>query len=279
MSYLQAINAPIERIHEASKTAICLYDSRFNQITHRNFGCAYCREARKIDALRRMCDKCDKKALGSAYDHEYDCPLGLKETVVHVPLKKGMAHAIMGKYRHAGDAPPEEKLRKLIAKGHPLNLDLMLEEYTKVPIVDHDEIKSHRKLLLGEMETLRDGNCLESFENEVVLQTIETMHRPNIILRHCLEICDVLPWCRQTIERTFQEVCKERFSDFVRERNMVFAEDLLTNSNKSILEIATSLNYDFMYFQTLFKNFCTLTPKRFRDNGFRNIPHPLHLPF
>lgn len=289
MSYLNAINDRIELVHKISKTAICLYDSHFNQITYRDFRCGYCRAARKI--LRSKCDKCDAIALKSTYDHEYVCPMGLKETVVHLPLKTGMAHAIMGKYRHADDAPPKEILRDLIAKGNPLDLGLMLAEYEKVPIVEHDEIKSHEKLLLGELKALRDGNHLRSFENEVVLQTIKAMRQtdsispidairqPDRILRLCIEICDLLPWCRQTIERAIRDACEERFSDFVRERNMVFAEDLLSNSDMSIKDIARTLGYDFMYFQTLFKALCNVTPKKFRKNGFRGLPHPPHLPF
>lgn len=94
----------------------------------------------------------------------------------------------------------------------------------------------------------------------------------------CFDLYPLLYWSESTIKRAFQNTCKERFSDFIRERKLVWAEDLLTNSDDSIMEIAKQLNYDYMYFQTLFKDLCSISPSDFRQHGFDG-DHPLHLPF
>ena len=58
---------------------------------------------------------------------------------------------------------------------------------------------------------------------------------------------------------------------------MTLAEDRLTNSDDSIKEIAKNLDYNYMYFQTLFKRLCTVTPAEFRKMGFHGAFHPFDI--
>lgn len=279
MSYLVPINIGIEPISKAAKSSLCLYNSVGGIVTFRTFPCPYCNQFRRIEALARQCIQCDSAALCSTDDHEYDCPFGLKESVVHHRLKNGMAHAILGKYRRKIDLSAEQKVFE-IARKYSLDPESMLEKYKKVPILERDESEACRHDIQKVLEELDRENHLESFGNEAILQTIAAMcHEPKIISWKFKDYGPYVFWCRQQLERIVRKVCDERLSDFIRERTLIFAEDRLTNSDDSIQEIAKYLGRDHMYFQTLFRKYCLMTPKHFRDNGFGDRPHPPELPF
>lgn len=276
MSYLSPINTRIEPILVAAKSAACLYNNDYDPVTSRKFQCRYCGFIRKIKELRELCDNCDRAALTSDTDHEYDCPFGLREAVIHLPLKNGMMHAIMGKRRPKTEELASERLQEAIARGVQLNYSQMMDAYREIPLSERDDFEEQRISLAGALQSLRDEGWLDSFENETILQAIGIM-RKSASLR-CADLIELLNWSESSLNRLFWKYCNERFCDFITERKMVFAEDRLTNSDDSIMQIADDLDYNYMYFQTLFKNHCSITPLEFRRNGFRGH-HPPRLPF
>lgn len=276
MNYLSPINACIEPIREEAQNAISLYDIDFNFITGRTIWCRYCSEIRKIAEFKRLCDECDRTALKSSTDHEYECPFGLMEAVVHIPLKNGMMHAIIGKRRSKSGEYAMAKLLKVKTKK-PIDLDLMMKAYMDIPLSGQDDFEKHIRALRAALLDLRDKGRLKSFESETVLQTIRVMKERGLM--RCLELYPLLYRSIPSINKIYWEVCGEPFCDFVRGRKMTLAEDRLTNSDDSIKEIAKNLGYNYMYFQTLFKRLCTVTPAEFRKTGFHGAFHPLYLPF
>lgn len=55
------------------------------------------------------------------------------------------------------------------------------------------------------------------------------------------------------------------FSNYVTEKRMNQAKNMLKNTNAPLVEIAMSLGYENQsYFSSVFKKYCNMTPKEYR---------------
>lgn len=71
---------------------------------------------------------------------------------------------------------------------------------------------------------------------------------------------------RSAFCRYFKRKIKKKFSEFVNETRIMHARKLLSESDKTIIEIAFECGYEnTSYFNRQFKMHCGITPNAFRD--------------
>ena len=284
MNYLLPLNACLENHWAKSHAGFTLFNARFHCITHRGCQNPVCRQLRRIKDLDRRCKACDDAALGGAVDHEYDCPWGMKEYVLHLPLDREAAHVIVGKYRRAGDEKAKGRFLSAIYAYH-LDEKRLLADYNALPSLTQSESETLCRSLKAELMRLGKERYLQSFENEIALQTIEILHAEmndrNIpaITRACRDLSFKLGMSKRSLDNLFSDLCGKSFFGFIRERLLVFAEHQLTNTKQEVKEIARKLNHHEIYFNALFERLCSLPPGKFREQGFAGLLHSLELPF
>lgn len=286
MNYLSPINACLEQLWADSFAGFTLLNAQFQCITHRGCQNKFCSQIRRIGSLNEECENCDRIALMSRTDHEYDCPWGLKESVLHIPLKDGTVHAIVGKYRRPNDERATERLHDAI-RSHKLNETELLAAYRARPALTRLQSERVCRTLKEDLIKLDKRLYLRSFGDPTILQTIELLHdgmnakdlEKCFSVRYCPALYRKLGWTRRPLNDLFWDLCGEAFSEFVRERRLVFAEHQLTNTNNSIHRIAHRLCYNDAYFTAFFHRYCAISPREFRAHGFIGVPHPLRLPF
>lgn len=284
MSYLFPINECLDAHWRKSLAGFTLLDAFFHRITHRGCQNCFCSKLRRIKEVDDACKRCDREALSGTADFEYDCPWGLKERVLHVPLSFGTVHAIVGKYRRKDDDRALPLLHEICLK-HQLNEEELLKAYLERPAISQSQSEKLCRSLKASLKTLDKNHHLQSFGSVTVHRMLELFNPGEdnldgpVIMRHCNDFYRELGLTRRPLDNLFLDLCGEKFSDFIRERILILAEHWLINSKGSIEKIAHRLGYNEMYFSSFFKNFCSVTPKDFRDHGPEGTPHSPHLPF
>lgn len=283
MNYLLPINALFDRYWSMYRVGSTLFGIGLHQATHRGCRNPVCSRLRRIGELDEGCKACDNDALTSTTDHEYCCPWGLLESVLHIPLRFGTAHVIVGKYRREGDEAAKGKFLDTVQK-YNLRGDL-LAEYEKLPSLTREESEKMCLSLKKELEELAAGNYLKSLEDPTILQINEIFKKGMEdrkvfnVAREYDKLYSALGFTRHSLDDLIWELCGGRFTDFLRERRLIWAEHLLTNSTMLIKEIAHKFGYDEIYFSAFFKNYCKVSPRLFRNQAFLGMPHSLLIPF
>ncbi|OPJ64897.1 helix-turn-helix domain-containing protein [Clostridium oryzae] len=99
----------------------------------------------------------------------------------------------------------------------------------------------------------------------------------NYIFKHIYEVISLDGLCRQVslsrnyLSNLFKKEVGLSLTEYIQEQKIEEAKKLLINSNYSILDIGTWLNFhDQSHFTRVFKQFAGTTPKKYRENRIRN---------
>ena len=164
----------------------------------------------------------------------------------------------------------------------------VIENVSKACIGDEFVEEKYAKKLMQIKEQIKGSAYLSQVNNlfikavniiAVVSHDIRNKNRVNIedILEYIIDnistinLNAVASYCCLT-PKYFSKLFKEKFGvnfvDYLTEQKMKLACDMLKNTGKSVLQIATTLGYaDDKYFSKLFKRQMGITPAKFRDRN------------
>lgn len=135
---------------------------------------------------------------------------------------------------------------------------------TLIGLKEVDEIKiwilSETTLMMDEFEKIRSQN--KSIRIKQLQECVENPYSYECSLENAASRVGVTP---QYLSRIFKDEFKTNFIDYVKDKRISYAKELLSNSEKSIQDIARLVGYDNSnYFCRIFKRTTGMTPKEYK---------------
>ena len=118
-------------------------------------------------------------------------------------------------------------------------------------------------LLLLISDFLYDTSPLDC--NSYVADIIQKLNNQLYINASVKEICSQYPYSQTMLLKEFKKITGMTIVEYKKLQKMEFACQLLSESDQTVIQVATSLQYDSLsYFVTTFKKFYHMTPSEYR---------------
>ena len=250
-------------VYGFAQTELCFYPEKLS---------SFCALLRRDKSLDEKCRECDRRAFAECKKTHrravYTCHAGLLECFSPVLYKDSViGYIVIGQIR-AGENADFEGIKDRL----PVNLQPALQEaYESLPAVPPDKIKSavhildacagyeYLKALISGMENRIDGRIAGYIESNLTGDLSVNA------------ICRVFHLSRNEIYSIFREYFNSSVADFVRERRLGKARDLLESSELPIVKIAELAGLaDYNYFSKQFKAAFGVSPSRYRKNSLND---------
>lgn len=281
-NYLQQINPPLAEFRRETRAAASLFDLPGNCITHRGIGVKICPIFKKTSELLKKCNDCDRcvRKLISRHKkiHIYRCYAGIREAAVPLFGSGGRYIGCLMMGKCLIDVEKAEALRRVRALIVQYGLDptSTLDAFEELPVMSGKEFRDAvvylqeiAQKLSGKDYRLESGrSCLESLADKRVLRVIQYVKEREEGRAICMDMYRDLNLDRHTFERTLRKNCGERPAEFIADRNLTIAEDLMMNTDLSMIEVSDSLGYSYHAFVALFQKRCGISPLEFRLHGY-----------
>ena len=215
----------------------------------------------------------------------YLCHAGISEVAIPIRRRNGdlAGYLIMGKCLCVDSVEEcKEVFRKLYSRSDLDRSDLA--SFRDLPWLGTKSLKTAICSLERIARNIERAGIMEGFRDAFMLQIIRMVEINKVGMCKtgaredeaekdmrkkvtCERIYGVLPFSRDTLEKKVMECCGEKLSDFLDQRIMIRAEDLLLNTCRRVDEIAGSLGYDPAGFNEFFKQHYGDNPGNFRKTG------------
>lgn len=284
MTLYEEVSGFIESLREVSGVGICFYDLelffKFGKTgIHTGHYCDFCVEMHCVPGGRALCEASDKKdtvnkARTIKAPFFKECYAGISELAVPIFFDgKLRGIAFVGQCRIAG----EEHDKKVLAAVNKLggNSDMICALYNRLPITTRSKM-------------LAIGNIILSYFNNLS-NSVHTIYENEVIEKVGIPLCDKIAShinsnfrgdiSPSSVSKAFHlneaylgRVFKKKYGmsigEYITEKRISEAKNLLINSSISVTSVAINAGYsDANYFCRVFKKKTGLTAAEYRKKG------------
>jgi AraC-like DNA-binding protein len=273
---MEEISAILNDINLITRVKFDLYDGNFN-ILHgegKNM-CEFCSLVRLCPECREKCKESDLNAFRRSQEtkkaYTYKCHMGLTETVTPIICDGNIVGYIMMGQKLMGEDVDAVK-RNVESFPDEKSREKMRDALAKMKFTDIEELNAARKLV---------EICASYLHMKKLIKYRETplsVLLDSYIGEHLRDELDVKKMCKEfkMSKSSLYLVSYESFgmgiTEYIREKRLGCAKELLRTTEAPISEIAESVGYtDSNYFTKVFKKSTGVTPSKWRGNGMGKI--------
>lgn len=256
--------------YNLTKLSVSLWDENLNQLAFQPqnmptfcriikqtpYGCKACRDSDFQIILE--CAKTQKP-------ETHLCHTGLSDTAVPILYEnKIIGYIMFGQIKYTDSEINVAAIADLARRAN-ISRDLLMEEYHKIPAVEHDYITSARHILNACTKYILLSKIIKVNNNTLPTQIklyIDTHIKDKITVSG---ICNDLFISKNKLYSVFKNNFSCTFGDYLLQKRIKLAQNLLTNSDMPLSEICVAVGIpDYNYFIKLFKRHTGYTPLLYR---------------
>lgn len=224
---------------------------------------AFCSKIQKSAEGSKRCSFCDREMIKRAAEEmrpvSHICHAGLCDSTVPI-IKNGIVagYIIIGRVRRTSELDEATILR---LSQYGVSTEQLREGYKTVTYLTEEQLESFKNLL---------SHIL--FENAIDIEYNEFINRASDYIDKNLSgdlsvgrLCTELYVSKNFLYKSFHSFYGKTVSDYVNDRKIKKASELLTGTDASIYEIADAIGIDnYTYFSKFFKKKTGLSPSEYR---------------
>lgn len=260
----------MEAFYVLTKIKIIIFDKNHNIIlSYPETDCKFCALMKKTEIGREKCnsndmeifEKCRKKSELIVYT----CHAGLVEGCA--PLKYGEIVIGYIMFGQVSDLPSRETLNQsieYICKAYNLDSKIFINASKSITVKKSDIIMSAAKIFSACTSYIIINEMLIP-ENDKIISQCDSYINDNIDTASVDSLIALTGLSRTKLYETFKKSISKGVSEFIRDKRLAKAEELLKKTDLSIYEISVQCGFnDYNYFSRIFKNKYKKSPKSFR---------------
>ena len=272
--HMEEISELIDNINIITRVNCVLYDKDFHILhNYKDSMCCFCSKVREDEGCRRRCLESDMRGFAEALKkkgpYRYRCHMGLTETVTPILYEDMVVgYMMVGQNLLREDA---ERVRAAVrACPNAVHRAELLRELDNMRYTTDAELCAMNKVVEMCVSYLYMKKLIRIKETPLPLllkQYIET---------HLADPLDVKSLCREFnmsksgLYLLAREALGQGVTEYVRERRMERAKELLTETSISVSDVADLVGYgDTNYFTKVFKKHTAHTPSAWRREAQR----------
>ncbi len=253
---LEKMQELLKDFYSLTGIKICIYDKNENELCfYPEKYSGFCRLIRQSPELNKKCEECDKRAFHECKktkkQYTYTCHAGLLECISPIVINGSTVGFIA--------------IGQIKSKKAPLYLNGPLkEEYKKLPDIPVDKISASMRIL--------DACTGYEYLKELIEQTDNIDFRlQEYILKNiqqdisAKQLCHEFHLSRNELYSIFKKYFDTTPADYIKERRLEKACELLANTSCAVSEIAIKCGIpDYNYFSKVFKRNIGTSPSLYR---------------
>lgn len=263
----------LSELHKISGFRVSLHGADFTEIAaYPEHRMPFCECVNRNRDEHIQCLECDRLACLAAREkrgtHIYRCRYGLTEAVSPLYNFGTLTGFLMMGQISAGDEPPSAnpKLKRFLQEAGE---DTVMAD--RIPCVDADMVSSYIRIMTicAEYLTLSNSMYMPEASRE---ETARRYINDNLTKRLTVEdICRHVGCSRSTLLTTFKRGYGITVNDYITERRLALARDMLLEGKKTVNEIALESGFsDQSYFSKVFSAGYGITPSEYRRGLHRD---------
>lgn len=253
---------------------IVVFDDSFLEIaSYPNHHSTYCRILRQSAAANEKCSLCDREACEISKKQKktitYRCHAGMTEAVTPIQYENiVVGYVMLGQILETDNYEKSWKEILPYINQLDINCDELRSAYFKKKRFLNETIIAASKIMqacsgylyLSKMIVLKDDNLAKKIDIYI-----------NSNLSKDLDVqtlCDRFSISKTRLYDIASHSYGTGIADHIRELRMKLAQQMLTDSDKKISEVAESCGFtDYNYFTKVFKKINGLTPREYRKTN------------
>lgn len=270
---MEEISELINNINIITKVNCVLYDRDFRVLhAYRNSMCRFCSLVRTDPACHEKCLACDRHGLSRAMEtgktYRYKCHMGLTETVTPVVCEGVTVGFVM-----AGQNLLQEDLAAVQGQVEdfpiPSVREALREELANFRFTTQEELAAMSDLVRMCADYLYMKKLIRFQDAPLSVrlkQYIDANLSEELDVEH---LCRYFGVSKSSLYLLSKEALGKGVTDYVRERRVQRAGELLAEQELSVSAVAERVGYtDVGYFTKVFKKYMGCTPTAYRKNRF-----------
>ena len=258
--------------YNCMKITIALFDSELNYITGAGASQPYCDFIRTTPSLWEKCNCSDHDNAKRARDCKstviYTCHAGIVESVTPIFYEGTLiAYLMLGKFRDAEQLYSSTNAAEEAAKKYKLDKKQLLELYDKLPVYANSYINSAISILEACVCYIGSDNYIHLHRSALAAQ-IEQFVEDNLHAE--ITVADLsrqFHVSRQILYTLFKIEFNDTVKNFILNKRIEKAKELLTTTSGPISDIATAIGFiDYNYFIRFFKKKVGVSPLQYRKS-------------
>lgn len=250
---------------------LCIFDQDYNEVAYSSPSkrCPFCAYMRQDPVFDANCRACDKQAMincrKSGQSFFYRCHIGFKEFVAPVFYDGAVVgYMVIGQVT---DGSEEEwsVIRGNLEKYPDVDTVRAKELYKNLPHFTNNIIESAGRIVDACVSHIYHKRMLDVRHMDLS-QQIEQYITANICEDLSIDhLCGRFEISRSEIYRLFEQRFGTSVADFIRNKRIFMAEELIRNTDQKISEIAQTVGfYDYNYFSKVFRKSYGVSPREYR---------------
>lgn len=245
-------------VYDADGKELCYYPDRYS---------GYCGYLRRFDEADTNCRICDREAIDACKRtgkmHVYTCHAGLTECVAPIIIHGGVrGYIVFGQIRE------ERTLFSVKAAGFVDDPIKLWRLYEALPVISRERLEAAAHILevcAGYDHLKRSLARLDRRMEEELAEYVDSRLTDDLSVE---TLCRKFALSRRELYAITRKAFDCTPADFVRNRRLDCAAELLRETNLSVSKIAEDSGIgDYNYFSKLFKNRFDISPKGYRKNN------------
>lgn len=234
----------------------------------------YCAEVQKTVCGKNACAVSDKELLGrckkSLKSEMHLCHAGLMDVAVPILYEKEIiGYLILGQMK--GSKRFDETEGYLSAMG--MDIKTMREYYSILPTFESEKMQSVANVAEMLAKFLLLENMMKLSFNPDIQNAVEYINENLCAPLSVEQITKNGNISKNALYRGFKKEFGKTVSGYITAKRIEKAENLLTNTNLSVEEIAGRVGFSSSaYFAANFKRLNGISPLKYRKNGKENFP-------
>jgi len=287
--FKQELEKVQQEIADVTRLAIVIVDKEGHYITKKQNYSEFCSIFRKNEKLKKLCEKCDVKALNRSFctssPYIYRCHSGLIDMAIPLVLNGEYLGAILigqaillSNESYGVERILDKNMGKSI--GDSMKDKSVRDAYDKLQKFYHEELNSIANMVYYSsfyiVENIKSkkwhnhkiDNNLENLELSIspvgpAVNHVKNNLDKNISLEKAASLCNLSV---SHFSKVFKKEVGKNFKEYLNGKKIEKAEYLLKSTNNTIYNIGYSIGIeDTSYFTKMFKKHVGVTPKKYRE--------------
>lgn len=261
---IEKIKKIIDDLHRITGLSLGFMDTEYKYVyLSLNERDTYCQLITQTEEGKKRCLCSDKdmvkKCAETVKAVSHTCHAGVIDTVVPI-VKRGILSGfiIIGRIRKNTTEGLPEKLSWLGG-----DTERVISYYNDLSYFSSEQLES----LIDVISNIIFENAIDIRHNNLADAADEYIRKNLSSPLSTKELCSALFTSKNSLYSAFRNAYKTTVNEYVTEKRIERAKELLRGSDKPISRIAEEVGIgNYPYFVELFKKRCGVTPKKFREN-------------
>lgn len=268
---IEELKAVAMDFYKVTGVMIALYDENRNHLfSYPDASCDFCRMVRTNEELARKCIDCDNRGFDvcakTGKPYIYRCHMNLAETAA--PIYENnilIGYMMLGQVVIDGEEDAVSQKARETAARYNLDRVCLLRAVTGISVMSGSTINSAARMMSMCACYLYVNRIIKAKGDVLGYQLNEYIDKHLSEKLSVTELCRKLYISRSKLYSISTQTFGMGISDYIRSRRIAIAKEQLSNSQKSVEQIAYDTGFrDANYFIRIFKQAEGITPLKYR---------------